>query len=163
MTSNSDDRGATSEDLNSDNSLPPHRTALHKPAASVVALPSPHAFIHDALALGAASAGDDPPGDARALVIYQRTFPLGEGLADLLTRRAMAGQHSLGLAALIEDILEIPTQSPGDPGRRALFAGLCWRLEHLIAQGTRVEPELALVTENGQPAPDAAPDEDPCA
>ncbi len=147
MTSNADERGATARGPGG-SAGPLPDPAAERPNAAFVALPSPQAFIDEALAAASAAAGDMSASDARTLAIYQHAFPLGEKLADLLTRRALGGQRRLGLAALIEDILRIPTPPFADDARRALFAGLCWRLEHLIALGGHLLPELALARDD---------------
>ena len=136
MIPNPDDLGVTQPD--SDGAL---RIDAPETASSSLA-----GFLDAALAQAAGLIDCDSPLVERLRAVYHRAFPLGEGLGDLLARRASLGQRQLGLAALIEDILQVPEEFSADPvgaARRALLAGLCWRIEASLLLSGTLRPELA--------------------
>ena len=140
MISNSDDHGEARPDTGN----PEGNTASSSAPSSL------HRFLDDALAKAAALIEDQASTGDRLRSIYYRAFPLGEGLGDLLARRACLGQRRLGLAALIEGILQVPQEPPSDPAeaaRRALLAGLCWRLEADLLLGGALQPDLARLSD----------------
>jgi len=93
------------------------------------------AYVDEAIRQALRDQPAELPNDSA--VLYHRSFPVGSALADIFAYRAVRDGLPLSLINVIEQLTgaSVPSETLEQEARRAVLAGICWRLTELLNMG----------------------------